>query len=233
MSKGLPYRRLSQYLRILGQPTRLAILHKLQLPHTVSEIKVPPEGGDRSTISRQAVGSHVRKLESVGLIDRRTAERGGREVTQYLVDHARLFTVIEELRRISRIRPPPSLSPEATASGDPPTVTGPTGKPAALPDEPALVLAGGPVEGRAYPLEGEGPWTIGRAPDNDIPLLFDPFVSQENSEVQAGEDLSVEDLGSRHGTYVNWSRVAAGAPVPVASGDVLRVGRTLLVVRGV
>jgi len=66
--------------------------------------------------------------------------------------------------------------------------------------------------------------TIGRAEDNDI-VLDDEQASRRHARVflRADGACVVEDLGSRHGTFVNDSPVGADGHV-LASGDLLVVG---------
>ncbi len=46
-----------------------------------------------------------------------------------------------------------------------------------------------------------------------------------------GGGLFVQDIGSRNGTWANGAKLTKGERVPVSDGDILRVGRTLLVYR--
>jgi len=48
---------------------------------------------------------------------------------------------------------------------------------------------------------------------------------------QTGGRLRVEDLGSRNGTWLDGQRLSPGEPVEVADGAILRLGRTLFVIR--
>ncbi len=69
-----------------------------------------------------------------------------------------------------------------------------------------------------------GSATIGRAADNDI-VLDQEGVSRRHLELRIDSDkLSVKDLFSTNGVYVNGARVNEGALRP---GDTLLVGRTL------
>lgn len=86
-----------------------------------------------------------------------------------------------------------------------------------LRDEPPRVLC----EGR--------PLFLGREVDEARDLrLFGPLASRQHAEIELrGEVPVLRDLGSKNGTFVN------GAPVDcanLASGDVLRIGGSLLVV---
>ena len=62
--------------------------------------------------------------------------------------------------------------------------------------------------------------------------LADREVSGEHLRLdRRGGRLSATDLGSRNGTWVNGRIIEAGAGVPLEDGDVVRLGRTLFVVR--
>lgn len=235
---SVDYERLSEYLRALAVPNRLQLLRQLQLPRAVSEITLAParkarELNEERNLSRQAIEGHLDTLEGLGLVQGRASSREGRSVTEYVVSHARLFLVVEELRRLSLIR---SAETGDTAAAD--RGAGATGAmpaaPTTMPDGAALVLAGGPLEGTAFALEGAGPWTIGREKGNAITLAYDPFVSKANTLVwREGAALRVRTLdGARNGTRVNWRTLAPGETATLRAGDTLGVGRTLLLVRG-
>jgi pSer/pThr/pTyr-binding forkhead associated (FHA) protein len=71
------------------------------------------------------------------------------------------------------------------------------------------------------------PCTLGRGLDADV-LLFDPWVSRRHCKfTQRDGVLFVEDLNSRHGTWVNGEGVSEAALYP---GDELQVGATMLTV---
>lgn len=96
---------------------------------------------------------------------------------------------------------------------------------------PKFVLRGvsGPVFGKMYPVTG--PTVIGRAPECAIPVGVDE-ISRRHCELKPVADgLSVEDLGSANGTYVNGQRVQKGF---MKAGDELRLDavRFMLVAPG-
>lgn len=96
---------------------------------------------------------------------------------------------------------------------------------------PKFILRGvsGPVFGKMYPVAG--PTVIGRAPECGIPVTVDE-ISRRHVELKPTSDgLSVEDLGSANGTYVNGQRVQKGYMKP---GDELRLDavRFILVAPG-
>jgi len=77
------------------------------------------------------------------------------------------------------------------------------------------------LEDKTYPLEGPGPWSIGRSAENDI-VISDPNVSRKHAQLLRSENgFVVEDLGSTNGTLLD------GAPIGrerIESGDELAFG---------
>ena len=79
-----------------------------------------------------------------------------------------------------------------------------------------------------YPLEEEE-LTFGRTEDCEIPLE-DTYVSARHARIFQKEGAwFVEDLGSTNGTYLN--RVKVTNPSPLAVGDEVRIGKTIVEVR--
>lgn len=225
-------RELCRYLAALSVPNRVALLRKLQLPHALPDIELPAVRArgtlqPRRPLSRTAVQEHLAKLHELGLVEAKSVSRDGRRVTEYVLNHARLFVLVEELRELGLLRPSRG-GPEGTVAG-----AGPSGE-VALPKGPALLAVGGPLEGAVFALEGRGPWRIGREAGVEVALPHDPFISKENARLrQRGGAFTAEDLAaSKNGTRVNWRRLKPGEEAPLAPGDVLGVGRSLLVFRG-
>jgi hypothetical protein len=79
------------------------------------------------------------------------------------------------------------------------------------------------TDDRNYPLDGPGPWTIGRSQENDI-VIPDPNVSRRHATLsRADSGFIVEDLGSTNGTLLD------GAPIDrerIESGDELTFGQS-------
>jgi DNA-binding winged helix-turn-helix (wHTH) protein len=69
---------------------------------------------------------------------------------------------------------------------------------------------------------GHGETVVGR--DSDLPVCLDsPTVSRRHARiVVAGEEATVEDLGSKNGTYLNSQRLASAARLK--HGDQIRFG---------
>lgn len=74
--------------------------------------------------------------------------------------------------------------------------------------------------------------TIGRRPDNDLPISWDPNVSRLHVQLERiGTEWTLSDEGlSRNGSYVNGTRVTGRRRL--RDGDAIRVGSTMLIYRG-
>ena len=92
---------------------------------------------------------------------------------------------------------------------------------------PKYVLRGvsGAVFGKVFPVSG--PVVIGRAPECDISVQADEISRRHALVKPAGDGLSVEDLGSSNGTYINNRRVQQGFLSP---GDELRLDAVRFIV---
>ena len=85
----------------------------------------------------------------------------------------------------------------------------------------ALTIEGGPQTGLTYVL-GPGNTVAGRSGDCAI-FLPDVTVSREHARFSVDPSgLSLTDLGSTNGTYVNGARLDAGQ---LAEGDELMIGK--------
>ncbi|MCA1812079.1 MAG: FHA domain-containing protein [Halobacteriales archaeon] len=218
---------LAAQLDALASAPRLALLHSLRVPRELHDIRIPAQGSGRP-LSRQTVTHHLEQLEELGLVVRLGPAGGHGD--QFLLHHARLFGVIDGLRRLARIRP---ISREAVTDG---TMPGPLPEDPPLPPPPRLAVAYGREDGAGFSLAGRvgTRWRLGRAQPCEIRLDHDPYASAANSVIErAAEGFVLADLpGNRNGTWLNWERLAAGESVPLASGDVVTVGRTHLVFKG-
>lgn len=78
--------------------------------------------------------------------------------------------------------------------------------------------------GESYPLGDE--LTVGRGGGCGIVLTADQFVSTVHARVfRRGDDVFVEDLGSRNGTYVNGERITT--TTRIKRGDRVQFGQTV------
>lgn len=223
---------LARKLFVLANANRLALLEALRLPRSLSEIRLPAQGpGARAgaAMARQSVREHLDRLEEAGLLRRESAREGRGD--EWSVDASRLYALAEEFRRLA-IAPAPH---ERFAT-----------ETLAVPDVPARRLAAGPrllvvhglEEGRAFELGAANRgrnrgWIVGRKPGLAVTLDYDPFVSSEHAEIEprAGGFVAIDVRSSTNGTFVNWERLPRGGEATLAHGDVLGVGRTLLLFR--
>jgi uncharacterized membrane protein YdfJ with MMPL/SSD domain/pSer/pThr/pTyr-binding forkhead associated (FHA) protein len=169
-----------------------------------------PLGGDPLTIGRGTLAGDPEVSDSHA----RVVEGGGRHLIEDLGSTNGTFV------NGTRIEGPTELGP-----GD--TVTLGTSK---LEIEAAAgVLEGlsGPGAGLRLALWPE-PLVIGRGEEGDARLADDPELSRRHARVSAaGGRITVDDLGSRHGTFVNGRRIDASTELH--PGDRLEVGSTTLV----
>lgn len=224
---------LSAALSALAFPARILILARLREPRLLSEIVVradreEPDGRERP-LSRQTIKSHLDKLVEAGFVLLRDTDRDGRASHEYVVNHPLLFAYSERFRELASLAPTIDPGVATVAGGGP--GRGRTVAP------PCLVLVKGLQEGRGYglapPPAGDREWVVGRRRGLDVVLDYDPFVSSENCVVawRGGRHLVSDAPGSRNGTTLNFEPIPAGAEVPLSHGDVIGVGRSLLLFR--
>ncbi len=96
---------------------------------------------------------------------------------------------------------------------------------------PQLVVVEGVDSGRAFELLERSTF-VGRSPRNDVKLT-DRTVSNRHLKLYCvGSRYFVEDLKSTNGTFVNAVKLEAGEGFGLGEGDLLRLGRTRLIIRG-
>ena len=88
-----------------------------------------------------------------------------------------------------------------------------------------LLVAGGPAAGRTIRL-ANGTYTIGRLAECDI-ALPDAALSGRHLRLELGEEVTVEDLGSRNGSACDGVRLPDGGRT-WPEGSVLQIARTSL-----
>lgn len=212
---------LARDLAPLGNEKRLALLHFLTLPHYLEEIAT------HLGMARQAAQKHVDQLLEVGVIRKQQGRRESGPVVEYVVVPQRLFSMSEDFSRLGVLRPR-GAEPLLMR-----TEVGPSDAGASPAEGPALVLVHGMRAGAVFPLAGSpGPWSIGRDAARDVPLDYDPYASSRHAEVhlENGRHVLV-DAFSTNGTLLNWERMPRGGRSPLRPGDVVGVGRSLLVFR--
>lgn len=70
---------------------------------------------------------------------------------------------------------------------------------------------------------------LGRSPDADV-LLDDPYASMFHLRLTMdGGTMSLADLGTTNGTYVNGRRITS--PIVLNAGDSVQVGKTIMEVK--
>lgn len=227
--------RLVAALAALASPVRLSLLRMIRTPKTLKEIKlrVPAEaeaGTPRDRVlSRQTVKEHLDRLVEISVVVAREAERDYGATVEYVVNHQVLYALSEEFRGLARLRPA-EVPDVGTLQRGPESA-------AAAARRPCLVLVKGIEEGRTFdlrpPAAGRAEWIIGRRAGLAVSLDFDPFISAENARVAwDGERHGVEDLPeSRNGTTLNFVPLPRGGRSELRHGDLIGVGRSLLLFR--
>lgn len=205
---------LAASLEAIASPTRLELLGALRLPQALHEIRV-------SSISRQAISRQLDILVEADLV-RRSAPAGTRGAT-YVLNHERLFALVDAMRELTKLRPFSSVQTGETLDGARDQVRDSP--------RPRLVVTYGRDDGAAFPLTKDASqWRVGRAPECEIRLDYDPYLSAHTCVLERVDAaIHVRDLGSRNGTWVNGERLAADSRRLLAPGDILGVGHSSLV----
>jgi pSer/pThr/pTyr-binding forkhead associated (FHA) protein len=94
-------------------------------------------------------------------------------------------------------------------------------------DGSRLLMSQGPEPDRTFALDQDY-LTLGRDPSNDI-VISDPQVSRQHARIMRQGDLvTIEDMGSTNGTFVNGVRLTD--PHTLADGNVISLGDTVRLV---
>jgi hypothetical protein len=107
------------------------------------------------------------------------------------------------------------------------------------PSPPRLVVVRGPKRGLEYPIYPDLNF-IGRADEKPVDIDLEPLEepdciwSSRQHAVIALQDgaMTIEDLHSANGTYVNRARVPPGEKRPLNPGDLIQIGTVQLQVSG-
>ncbi len=133
--------------------------------------------------------------------------------------------------------PPPAPAPAAAAPSAAPTPSAPPAAGGALPAgaEPKLVVQRGQKRNAEYPIYA-GLNFIGRADEKPVDIDLEDqeppdrvWCSRQHACIKfENEMLSLEDLNSANGTYLNRGRVYPGQPQPLKPNDVIQIGNVQL-----
>ena len=141
----------------------------------------------------------------------------------------------------SEPEPPAEVNPPAEAVAAEAPVVAPTPAPVSAPTPSAgpiqnaqLTIARGGTVGKVFPLQ-VGDNLVGRwDPDSgsfpEVDMEHDDpeaRISRKHALIRVGSTITVEDIGSLNGTFVNrGKRLEPGSPVEVKDGDEIIVGKT-------
>ena len=94
----------------------------------------------------------------------------------------------------------------------------------------ALKFISGKYQGGEFPLKADKQIVIGRSSELDMVLVED-MVSRKHARitVNGAGQISIEDLGSTNGTYIDEQRLTRA--IPVDAGRSFRVGKSVLELR--
>lgn len=90
----------------------------------------------------------------------------------------------------------------------------------------SILFLSGPLVGKIHVLE-QGPTSIGRSPNADIPIN-DTRISRHHLQITVdGEDVEIQDNGSTNGTFVNGKRISTqklqdGDKIQISSNTILK-----------
>lgn len=87
-----------------------------------------------------------------------------------------------------------------------------------------LLAIGGELNGTIFDLPN-GVTSVGRSPENTYALEFQG-ISRNHFEIKVTSTVSIVDLGSRNGTFVNNKKVES--PINLNKGDVIKIGTIAL-----
>lgn len=176
-------------------------------PYCQKEARERTRGGSEKTTQQRAAPQKPRALSERET--QKTVPAGGRR---------------EGERRDETVKPPPG--PPRRGRGRVP----PTERVQRPPELLAwLIMKEGTRVGQVFPLN-PADTDLGRDPANHI-VVDDPKVSAFHAKVKVeeGKQLTVWDLASANGTFVNGERVTA--PVAIKENDEIKLGTTVLVLK--
>jgi DNA-binding transcriptional ArsR family regulator len=214
---------LADSLKALGHPKRLLLLRYLTEPRSLEQIS------RHLKVARQSAQEHLDRLLDVDLVERRQGRGEHGPLTKYVILVPRLFDIYERFgSRAGMVAE--EIGPEVR--GTLPTTKLPIETPKKRLESPRLIIVHGMRVGHIIPLQGGGPWLIGRDPHASLCLDYDPYVSHRHAEIRkAGPGYEVTDALSSNGILVDWAVVPRGGSSKIENGSLVRVGKTLLLFR--
>lgn len=217
---ALDYAFLDAALAALANPERLRILGYLTRPRSADDV------ARQMGVSRQAAAKHLAKLAEAGLVERREGTRGAAAVTTHVLDPRALFLVHDEFEKMGSLRRRGQREAPGRTLVVP--VAPPPGPPLA---GPCFHVVRGMDTGHrfALPHTEQRTWTLGRAGSCDVSVAHDPYASKRHAEVRwTGAGFALADLGSTNRTFHNFAALPKHGLAPLRHGDVVGVGKTLL-----
>lgn len=214
---------LAERLVPLASPVRLRLLRFLTRPHYLEEI------ASYLGLTRQAARKHVDQLVEIGVLDRQSGTRETGPVTEYLVNPSALYLLYDEFEKLASLRR--AEEPDVLSR----TVAQPGARPLSAPaGGPCLTVVRGLNLGQRHRLPPAAKeWTIGRDTTCAIAVPYDAYASNRHAEVRyEGGRYLLTDLRSTNGTLHNFVLLARGGEVELAHGDVVGVGKTVLLFWG-
>lgn len=226
------YSRLSEYLNILGNSSRLKILKSIEKnPKDAREIS-----GEIGT-SYENTKKHLTKLENIGIIKKepgfgKQTSKGVHAVWKYSPVPGSLDLLVRRLGVFCHMNvdnPDIRIKAEEIIAGLKDDVFG---------ERPILIVLGGEDDGRVY-IPGPGITIIGRA-DPVFSGQGDEAVIVEISEKYLGVTRVsrphakilvengiwlIQDCGSTGGTAINGRSIHAFKKADLSSGDLIELGR--------
>lgn len=210
-------------LKALGHPKRIRLLRFVTEPRTLEEI------AGHLKVARQSAQEHLDRLADLGLVEARQGRGERGPVTRHVVAVTRLFDIYDRLG--SRLGLLAAELDEDLRGHFPTTILAASSTPRRM-DMPRLVIVHGMRVGQTIPLQGDGPWLIGRDPNSVLCLDYDPYVSHRHAEVRrTPKGFEVADALSSNGMAVDWAPAPRGGVLPLANGALLRFGKTLVLFR--
>ncbi len=220
---------IAEVLTSLGNPLRLSLLRRLIQPHSLDQIhalslryEALPAGPAPSPEAFHR--EYLEPLIDLGVVTFREPDGGG--AAQYVLNQPALYALAEKVNDVGRLKAPDA--PRRMA------VRAPSLPASFKLSTPCLVLVKGLWEGRTFqlPRRPEGSWLIGRSNQADVCLDYDPYIAPQNTRI-SWEDgaYRVEDIQGGKGTQLNFQDLRRGSSQALRNGDVVGIGRSLLMAR--